>query len=81
MKTRWLLIIGVSAFCLVLSAAIRAQSPTPSPATTESAAPNTEGMDPATATKAWLDSVPADKRAKSDAYFEGGYWMTFGIIC
>lgn len=32
-------------------------------------------MDPATATKAWLDSVPADKRAKSDAYFEGGYWM------
>jgi STE24 endopeptidase len=32
-------------------------------------------MDPAAATKAWLDSVPAEKRAKSDAYFEGGYWL------
>jgi STE24 endopeptidase len=31
--------------------------------------------DPATATRAWLDTVPADKRAKSDAYFEGGYWL------
>jgi STE24 endopeptidase len=33
------------------------------------------GTDPATATRAWLDTVPADKRAKSDAYFEGGYWL------
>jgi len=33
------------------------------------------GTDPATATKAWLETVPADKRAKSDAYFEGGYWL------
>jgi STE24 endopeptidase len=31
--------------------------------------------DPAAATKAWLDKVPADKRARSDAYFEGGYWL------
>jgi STE24 endopeptidase len=27
------------------------------------------------ATRAWLDTVPADKRARSDAYFEGGYWL------
>jgi STE24 endopeptidase len=32
-------------------------------------------LDPAAATKAWLDSVPQDKREKSDAYFEGGYWL------
>jgi STE24 endopeptidase len=32
-------------------------------------------LDPAAATKAWLDSVPQDKRKKSDAYFEGGYWL------
>jgi STE24 endopeptidase len=32
-------------------------------------------FDPAAATKAWLDSVPQDKREKSDAYFEGGYWL------
>jgi Zn-dependent protease with chaperone function len=32
-------------------------------------------LDPAVATQAWLDSVPRDKREKSDAYFEGGYWL------
>ena len=32
-------------------------------------------LDPAAATKAWLDSVPQDVREKSDAYFEGGYWL------
>ena len=34
-----------------------------------------KGLDPAAATQAWLDSVPRDKREKSDAYFEGGYWL------
>src|SRR5947207_1455404 len=32
-------------------------------------------FDPGAATQAWLDTVPADKRTKSDAYFEGGYWL------
>jgi STE24 endopeptidase len=32
-------------------------------------------LDPAAATRAWLDSVPKEKREKSDAYFEGGYWL------
>jgi STE24 endopeptidase len=32
-------------------------------------------LDPAAATQAWLDSVPPEKREKSDAYFEGGYWL------
>lgn len=36
---------------------------------------HSEKFDPAAATTAWLDTVPADKRAKSDAYFEGGYWL------
>lgn len=31
--------------------------------------------DPATATRAWLDTVPPEKKAASDAYFEGGYWL------
>ena len=47
-------------------------SPAPSSYPTPSIAP---GTDPATATRAWLDTVPADKRARSDAYFEGGYWL------
>jgi Zn-dependent protease with chaperone function len=32
-------------------------------------------LDPAAATQAWLDSVPRDQRERSDAYFEGGYWL------
>lgn len=32
-------------------------------------------FDPIAATQAFLDSVPADQRARSDAYFEGGYWL------
>jgi STE24 endopeptidase len=42
-----------------------------STATAEKAKP----FDPAAATQAWLDSVPRDRREKSDAYFEGGYWL------
>jgi Zn-dependent protease with chaperone function len=32
-------------------------------------------FDPDAATRAYLDSVPADLSARSDAYFEGGYWL------
>ena len=32
-------------------------------------------LDVAAATQAWLDCVPKDKREKSDAYFEGRYWL------
>jgi STE24 endopeptidase len=28
-----------------------------------------------TATRAYLDSLPADKKARSNNYFEGGYWL------
>jgi STE24 endopeptidase len=34
---------------------------------------NPASFDPAAATQAWLDTVPPEQRAKSDAYFEGGY--------
>lgn len=34
-----------------------------------------ESFDPLAATRGYLDKVPADKREKSDAYFEGGYWI------
>src|SRR5437870_4111767 len=36
---------------------------------------DTKSLDPAAATKAWLATVPRDQREKSDAYFEGGYWL------
>src|SRR5208283_3465164 len=38
-----------------------------------------------TATNAYLAQIPADARARSDAYFEGGYWMilwdfVYGVV-
>jgi STE24 endopeptidase len=56
---------------------VRAQespSPAPAPALNVPAAA-VAADDPAAATRAWLDTVPPDKRARSDAYFEGGYWL------
>src|SRR5947208_17082950 len=58
--------------CLILSGPVRAQvSPSPISSTAEAV----KSFDPVEATKVWLSTVPADKRAKSDAYFEGGYWL------
>src|SRR3954462_13279262 len=58
---------------------VRAQEPPSSVPSAAQIAPKSppaiSDADPATATRAWLDTVPADKRAKSDAYFEGGYWL------
>src|SRR5437773_372438 len=31
--------------------------------------------DPEAATHAWLDTMPANEKARSDAYFEGSYWL------
>src|SRR5262245_20996773 len=32
-------------------------------------------FDPNAATQAWLDSIPRNQRERSDAYFQGGYWL------
>lgn len=32
-------------------------------------------FDPDLATRAYLDTISADQKLKSDAYFEGGYWL------
>jgi STE24 endopeptidase len=67
-------ILSVLAACLIATNALHAQEI--SPASPQSSTSERVGsFDPAEATKAWLATVPADKRAKSDAYFEGGYWL------
>jgi len=39
-------------------------------------------FDPVAATNAYLAQIPADKTARSDAYFEGGYWlMLWDFVC
>jgi STE24 endopeptidase len=45
------------------------------PAPLRSATENVSAVNPAAATQAWLATVPRDQREKSDAYFEGGYWL------
>lgn len=39
------------------------------------AAAQAGGFDVETATRAWLDTLQGPARAKSDTYFEGGYWL------
>lgn len=56
-------------------------SPAPSPpsiAAADATVPTdpTDPTDPILATEAYLNRLSPEQRAKSDAYFEGGYWMT-----
>jgi STE24 endopeptidase len=70
MKTVLFLLTG----CLLISAPlVESAQPPATPLTT--AADAQKPLNPAAATRAWLATVPAEKRAKSDAYFEGGYWL------
>ena len=78
--------LAVSSLC-ILTDETRAQTPVQSPTESDSggqitgpghdspAPQQSAPLDPAAATKAWLDSVPQDIRERSDAYFEGGYWL------
>jgi STE24 endopeptidase len=75
MKCSSALLSLVALLLLATSTVTFAQEASPAPSAASvlpSIAPN---ADPATATRAWLDTVPAEKKASSDAYFEGGYWL------
>ncbi|PYK74781.1 MAG: hypothetical protein DME39_06015, partial [Verrucomicrobia bacterium] len=59
-------------FALVPASAQESLTPVASAGTQQ----NVQALDPAAAaTQAWLATVPKDHREKSDAYFEGGYWL------
>src|SRR5213080_3721432 len=60
--------------CLISLRPVQAQESSP-PSVTSTKIEAAKSFDPVEATNAWLNTVPADKRAKSDAYFEGGYWL------
>jgi len=65
------------AVCISLfsAAALKGQVTPPTQSEANSAVSAAEHFDPVAATNAYLAKVPPDKRAKSDAYFEGGYWL------
>ena len=69
------LILLFLAISLMSAAPARAQETAKQPAVTTASVANTSSLDPAAATQAWLNTVPPEKRAKSNAYFEGGYWL------
>lgn len=52
-----------------------AQTPPPPPEIPAAAAAPASSFDVKAATDAYLAQVPPGQRARSDAYFEGGYWL------
>ena len=77
MRRRITLLAFLAVATSVASAALLSgqESAPPAQTGTTSAISATEHFDPVAATNAYLAKVPPDKKAKSDAYFEGGYWL------
>src|SRR6266481_6239884 len=63
------------AVCLAITSAEISARETPAQTASPAVVADTKSFDPAAATQAWLASVPREQREKSDAYFEGGYWL------
>ena len=71
------LVCGLLIFFCALSAFAQPPAPNQMPSVIQvpEAALATPNFDATAATNAYLAQIPADKMARSDAYFEGGYWM------
>ena len=73
MRTRPILL--TLAVCLAIASAEISAQETPAQTASPAVVADTKSLDPAAATNAWLATVPREQREKSDAYFEGGYWL------
>ncbi|PYJ94163.1 MAG: peptidase M48 [Verrucomicrobia bacterium] len=69
-----LLLLSITV-CFVFAPIAASGRETPATVASPGIEQNVQLLDPAAATQAWLASVPRDQREKSDAYFEGGYWL------
>jgi Zn-dependent protease with chaperone function len=67
-----LLVLALSILPSIYAEPKPANAPATMPAV---AVPSGPAFDVKAATDAYLATVPPDKRARSDAYFEGGYWL------
>src|SRR4051812_34363895 len=69
---RALYVIALLGICALAVAQSSAPSPVASPAATTAAA---QPFDVHAAVEAYFAKMPASQRARSNAYFEGGYWL------
>ncbi|HEX2223473.1 MAG TPA: M48 family metallopeptidase [Thermoanaerobaculia bacterium] len=66
--------VGIVLLSLLLGA-VPAFSQPASPAPAEAPRAAQPAFDPEAATEAWLSRLTPEQRERSDAYFEGGYWL------
>jgi len=73
----WVTFAAAALFCLTFSNASAEPGATemPSVTTVPAAAPASPNFNADAATDAYMAAMPAQSKAKSDAYFEGGYWL------
>jgi STE24 endopeptidase len=67
--------IAAGLFMLMLAVGAAAQSPPAAAAPASPGEPRAQRFDPEAATEAYLAKLSPEQRARSDAYFEGGYWL------
>jgi STE24 endopeptidase len=72
---RKLALLFLFASILIASKGAQSQAANPSAIAAPSTTPAGPAFDVKAAVDAYLATVPPDKKARSDAYFEGGYWM------
>jgi STE24 endopeptidase len=69
------LVLLLITVCFVFALISTSAKETPAPVAPARIEQSVQALDPAAATQAWLATVPRNEREKSDAYFEGGYWL------
>src|SRR5436309_9592183 len=69
------LVLLTTTVCFVFALIAASARQSPMPVASAETQQNIQTLDPAAATQAWLATVPRNEREKSDAYFEGGYWL------
>jgi len=62
-------------FALLATSSCFAQQQMPAVTTVPPAAQASPNFSPEAATEAYLAQIPAQSKARSDAYFQGGYWL------
>ena len=74
MTTRAFFVVAAIVLCFTCFSSADSRTPPPALEIPPAARPGPT-FDVKAATDAWLATIPSDKKARSDAYFEGGYWL------